>query len=141
MTSKLLRVLLKGVAIVGGVFVLLIALYACMYYWSPIYGGKYYQRKAFSAEGKILLSNYNKEQGYYFSKNKKFDRTLHTSKELYEDRTNFKLGFNDVPVVARYCPDCTISDSSYKIAAYAKYESEDVIWTIDDKRELVPIKQ
>ena len=131
----------KFTKIIGGLIFLLLVVGLYEYFWGHMYGGRYYQRKGFTAEAKILLDEYRKDQDFNFKTNKKYDKNLHASGRYEREYKNFKLGFNDVPIVAKYCPDCSFSEARYKIAAYAVYESEDIVWSVDNNGKLVLLKE
>ena len=129
----------KGAKIFVVSLVLIFGFYFIMYYWGHMYGGRHYQRKVFDSEAKILLSDYHKEQKFYFARDKKFSFDLHSSKK-YSEAANFKLGFNDNERVSKYCSECALSGVAYKIAAYSVYEGEDVVWTMDNAGNLRSVK-
>jgi hypothetical protein len=132
-----------GLKIVRGgivVIVLLVAFFLYSYFFGSMYGGRSYQRQSFSAEARLLLAKYQEEQAQYFKSNNKFDRNLKPSVDP-DGFKDFKLGFNDVDPVSKYCPDCTFSDRAYKVAAYGKFKGEDVIWSVDNNGTLAPVRE
>jgi hypothetical protein len=133
--------LLKRTSKVLGVCVLMyFAFFVYAYFFSPLFpDGKVQQKEAFSAEARTVLLSYHKQQSEYFSAHHSFRLDLHKREDFREGR-NFKYGFaNEVPEIAKHCPDCRLTESSFKIGAFGVYKGQDVVWVMDDEGRLVNV--
>lgn len=116
----------------GVVLCILTGFYIYHYHFGSMYGGKKYQKAALSAEAKVLLGQYYKSQIEEFNNNGKFNINLHKM-EPYVNASNFTFGFaNENKVIAKYCHDCEITVSAFKIAALGVYEEKSSVWVMDN---------
>jgi len=128
MGSKLLKILGAFLAIYAVFFVY-------SYFFGPMYGGKKYQREAFDAQAKYLLKQYRSQQRINFSETGKYDKSLQ-DKPPFSGAKGVVLAFTDDPFVREHCPECVMTTSTYRIAAFRKDHDPQRIWTINEKGEL-----
>jgi hypothetical protein len=101
----------------GLFFVLTLLILIWGYNFGPMYGGKKYQLQSFNAEAKVLLKHYYETQAEYYRAQGHFDVNLHRSEDYVKMRS-FKFGFNsDFPELRKYCDNCVMKESSYKLGA------------------------
>jgi hypothetical protein len=103
------------------------------YHFSHMYGGKYYQRKAFMSEAHVVFMDYSRHQMEYFKDHGNYDQEFHKLNIAPRTR-NFKIGFaNKDAYIKKINQNCMISNLSYLICAYGKYKGEVIFIEMNEK--------
>lgn len=102
-------------------------------------------RKMFLIEPKLVLATYYNKQMDEFKKTKMFlldtqvddgnrNFDLLINKTNFSKTRRFKYGTaKDDPFILKHCPDCLVSKTSFKVAAYGQLNEEEFFITVDDK--------
>lgn len=122
-----------------GSITLIILFFVYSYYFGSMYGGNKYQLKSYESEAKVFLRKYKMEQDIQLEYYKVYDLDLHKG-EFYKSK-NFSFFFsNENERVKQYCPECIVDKHKFKLAAIGVFKNEFIIWSIDNKGQLIKIK-
>ncbi|OFZ48126.1 MAG: hypothetical protein A2381_05565 [Bdellovibrionales bacterium RIFOXYB1_FULL_37_110] len=109
-----------------------------LFFADTLYVWKYKRNhKGLSAETKLKLAYYYKQQDKHFQKFGKYDLDLKCA-----TIEKFMCGTaKDYPQYASYCPDCHLTELSYKVMAIRLYnkETDPEIWTLNNQRQMVHV--